>query len=359
MAVNLRIPRLAGQRAAFTSTRSTPAGLIAGLVCLLMAAGSLAAERTGSASLDEYLKRLGYVGIGWLPSQHAQPILTGKINGKKLGFLVDSGCSITLVNEETSKGLKRLGELDAVLKDSVFGAETTNASLLVIDELALGRAQFFNEPAKVKELRFDFIHTLYDAILGLDFLLRNCCLVDCKEEKLYVRGGKPSGQQVRALAETLRKSGFIEVEMDLKEWFAFTAVAQVNGEPVRLMIDTGSFVTVLHESQVSRFGLKPLRQGTTGSFIPAEMQGGMVGLGSIGKHKLRAVKVASLKLGSREWNNIPVGIGDLRAWGIERASPTGRELQGLLGIDMLRTQGALIDFASGKLWLRPVSKKAK
>src|SRR5437016_9688201 len=137
-----------------------------------------------------------------------------------------------------------------------------------MEKLALGRAQFMNQPAERRKLEFDFVQTDFQAILGLDFLIRNACLIDLEGHRLYVRSEKPSTETSKALAETLQRSGFTNAA--LRGDYYLTVDAQINNQPVRLLVDTGAGVSLLDQTEVKRLGLQTVKENHTGSLIPDE-----------------------------------------------------------------------------------------
>jgi hypothetical protein len=65
-------------------------------------------------------------------------------------------------------------------------------------------------PALVRELKMDNKTVAFQGALGLDFVFRNFCMIDCGDRRIYLRGSRPSAQQVGALQESLRRSGFTQ-----------------------------------------------------------------------------------------------------------------------------------------------------
>jgi len=306
-------------------------------------------------TLESYLEHLGYVGIDFKPNAANQPLIGGELGGKKLVFLVDTGWGFTSLDTATARGCKTLGQLGVTLEDQAFGV-LTNISLVLIDKLVLGQAEFFNQPARAQPLQMDSVAVEHAGILGLDFFERNFCLIDCRARRLFVRGGRPSHEQAKALQESLHRCGFDEVPLRPKG--GATIDARMNGHPVVLAVDTGATVSVLAESLIKPLNLVLFRQETpsTGSHIPDNVTGEVIGVGKIGAHKLRLVTVNLLEIGVRNWANVHFGVANLKDWGISKPGSPGADIEGLFGAEMLAGHGALIDFAGGKLWLSPARK---
>jgi hypothetical protein len=259
---------------------------------------------------------------------------------------------MTTLDEAQARSLKTLGELGVVLEDSLMGT-LTNSSIVLMDKLKLGRAQFLNQPANVRKLEMDYLPTPNDAILGCDFLFRNSCLLDCGARRLYVRAAKPSEEESKALEQTLLRSGFVEAAV---RWRGILTVGtEVNQQPVSLGVDTGGAFSVLDNSQVKRLSLTPTRDdhAGTGSLMAPEIKGLSVGIGKTGAHQFKVATLKTLQIGPRRWKDIHFTTEDLTAWAIAKPGGPGVDLQGLLGADFLASNGALIDFGNLKLWFAP------
>lgn len=355
---NLRLGMVRGRRWETCIKRAKPRGVtcLPVLAACLLIAGTIrsTAGQSHGTRLESYLKQLGYEPVKFEPDRRNRPLVEGRIGAdKKRTFLVDTGCwNLTLLDKESAAGLKTLGQLGVILEDSLWG-RLTNQSIVLIDKLVLGRAQFLNQPARIADLELDYIRNGRDGILGADFVFRNWCLIDCGGRTLYVRRSKPTDEQIGALAESLRRSAFVEVPLRADP--GLIADISINGQSVQFIVDTGAPFTALDESQLTPLGLSTVKQTapSTGTLIPAEETGRAVGSGKIGAHRLRATTVKTLCIGQKELKDVHLGVVDLKAWGLLKAGSPGEHLVGLLGIDILQGQGALIDLAGEKLWFYP------
>jgi len=293
--------------------------------------------------------RLGYAPIVLKMDQAKRPMVDAQLAEKKRTFLVDTGWGITTLRDTIARDLKRLSASSLRLDDPVLGS-LTNSSMVIMDKLVLGKAQFLNQPAKIAKLKADFVRTLYDGILGCDFFIRNHCLIDCAGSRLYVRGNPIRADQSNALGQSLALSGFVEIPIEDEEVFVVSGKA--NGHKFKLLVDTGSWASILDDSLKTPLGLKPVTWNVafTGSLIPEEAKALMIGQGKIGAHPMTVAKLGTLELGDKKWSEIHFGVADLAAWGIGEPGKSN-DVQGMLGIEMIRRSGALIDFSNHKLWM--------
>jgi len=327
-------------------------GLLAASFALAFVARAAQPGDGAGSSLEDYLKRVGYLPIELKRGQQDKLLAEGVLAGKKRLFLVDTGCGRTVLDESAARGLKSLGELGVTLEDGFLG-KLSDPALLLMDKLTLGSAQFLNQPARVTNLRMDFIFVGSDGVLGCDFFFRNYCLIDCFGNRLYVRGSKPSDDVTFATAATLRRSGFTDVPINLK--YGLTVDAKVNGEASKLLVDTGSVFSVLDNALAKRLGLTAVKhdEAAVGSLMPKEWSARVVGVGKIGAHKMWVTKLKTLQVGSLQSTNVHLGVVDLKSWHLAEPGGESEEVQGVLGREMLRALGALIDYHSHKLWFRP------
>jgi hypothetical protein len=300
-------------------------------------------------SLEAYLIRLGYAPIVLRTDRANRPVVDAQLAGKKRTFLVDTGCGITRLRDTIAGDSKKLSATGIQLSDPVLGL-LTNSSMVIMEMLILGKAQFLNQPAILSELKADFVRVLYDGILGCDFLIRNHCLVDCAGNRLYVRGGPASADVSSALGKSLALSGYVEVPIEDQGVLAVSGKA--NGQKLTLLVDTGSWGSILDDSLKVPLGLSPVKwkEAFTGSLIPEEVKALTIGAGKIGAHEMTVAKLITLELGDKKWTAIHVGLADLSGWGVGDSGKP-ENVQGFLGIELIRRSGALIDFSKRKLWM--------
>ena len=330
-------------------------GLCIGLALLgICSSGRCSTEvKAEAATLETYLKQLGYEGVDFEKTEDPQPFIDASLsNGGKPRLLVDTGWGFSSLTPRAARGLKRLAESGSQLKDPVLGI-VTNEDVVVLDKLVLrGGARFSNQPFRVRDIKVDFVTLPFDGVLGLDFLLRNFCLIDCWKHRLYVRASALSGENAAVMDQSLRLSGFTEVPLSPGDILYVSA--ELNGHPLHLLVDTGAQDNMLDESQVRELGLHLAHYSapSTGSYIESEATLSIVGTGAIGLHQAKVAKVETFQLGTRQWKNVYFAVTDLKAWGIAAPGTHRVDVKGFLSQPFLITHGALIDVSHHKLWLR-------
>lgn len=142
------------------------------------------------------------------------------------------------------------------------------------------------------------------------------------------------------LAAFLHARGFAAVPLLVNAVGHFEIAATVNGEPARLLLDTGASHTVLATPSAARLGLR-----TTPS---AERAGGV----GASDHATETALIDDLRLGDVRLRGVAAWTFDLGH--VNRALETrgGAPVDGALGGDVLRPAEAIIDYARATLYLK-------
>ena len=218
-------------------------------------------------SLEEYLRSYAYYPFSLDEQAGERFILFARINERKVVLLVDTGCPVTVLDTRKVSGLKTLGELKMKLADSQFG-ELADPRILLIDRLAVGGAQFSNQPARAAQLESDYVRLNFEGMIGLDFLLRNFCIIDCGNEQIFFRGARPTPAQSAAMARTFRASGFTEIPIRCTRRLIMASMA--GGRPFGWIVDTGATFTVIEDSYRAKLNLKPVEHAVGGLLHPQQ-----------------------------------------------------------------------------------------
>jgi len=329
------------------------------LLCLIVLALTLFASRAKDDAkedqLGDYLRKLRYEPVVYTRGEQNHSLLEAQIHGKKLIFMVDTG-ALTLLDPHSVSELKTLGEWGVTLEDRRIG-NITNSTVVLVDELIIGRAHFYNQPSLFRPLKLGFAGTHVDGLLGLDFLIRNYCVLDCGRRRIFLRGGPPSEAESKALEDTFRRSGFAQVNINTNT--LATVDIEINELPIRLLVDTGAAFSLLDQPQLKRLKLATVRQqqAQSGTVFPLnDVAGSLSGGTGLSQHQFRVATANNVKIGERIWREVNFGIADLSDWGIGKKDSIVSDVQGMLGSDLLIGYGALIDFGTSKLWLRPAKK---
>ena len=177
-------------------------------------------------------------------------------------------------------------------------------------------------------------------------MMRNYAVVDCLNRRLYVRHAAPSEQQQKELAKTLRRGGFVAVQLQRKEPLAITCTVCVNGETLEMLVDSAAPWSCVDVRQRERLRLKVVA-------APAKITGvGRTGMRGVGVATVKSFKLADVDVKIRN-----LAVFDLADWGFAAPDAALGEVQGILGGDALNAAGAVIDCRALKLWVKQSASK--
>lgn len=147
-------------------------------------------------------------------------------------------------------------------------------------------------------------------------------------------GEEPAGW----LAGEASRRGYVRIDTVRGASGYGVVEATVEGRPVRMVLDTGASCTILDAASLADLGLT----GTPHD-APATGVGGGV--------QAQEVQVGAFDLGPRPLGARTLGVVDLTAVNDRLVSIGEQPVQGVLGVDVLRAEGALIDVAGEALYL--------
>jgi clan AA aspartic protease (TIGR02281 family) len=143
-----------------------------------------------------------------------------------------------------------------------------------------------------------------------------------------------------AINSMLREQGYVGIPTRRLKSGHYQAMAQVDGQRLSLIIDSGASTSFLDNATALRLRLR-LRESRTR----------VSGLGAPAQHASSA-RLDDVRLGALRLDSLPVVVLDLshvnqslRDEGIELAD-------GVIGADLLADRNAVFDFMSGILYLR-------
>lgn len=304
------------------------------LVLTVITLSFAAKQAVAKVSLD-VLQQDGY-GVTEIkrPSPNVLTVIA-EINGKKMRLLLDTGYQPggILLHSDRLSGLgiavkEAKGSLRAASGQEMSGFQGGYAEKVRIGNVELAKVPVFFGNLKPLRTGENMRSMGADGFVGAGFMKTCSAVVDLQNLKFYLR---PPGKGRRAvLGPGLKAAGLAEAAMSGS---AYVDV-EINGGAGKMEVDTGAG----HAGIDTRFGDK----------IKAAARGSRVGVqdasGKVSATKL--MQVRSFKIGGA-----PAKVPDLRLMTYGFYSPSG--VVGLLGMDILGPNGAIVDFGSGKLYFYP------
>ena len=264
------------------------------------------------------------------------------INGRPAWLTVDSGApvsAIALDRREYFRLKPTTAESKLPARVQINGAFN---SVAIARKLRIGGLTLVDEPVVTVDLGYSARATRrvhekeIDGIIGADILFPTRAVLDCERQLLILK----TDPQILGSVPGFDRRGLRAVPIQVSDDYNLYVNGSVNGKPAKLMVDTGSFATLLHRSFVRRMRIATRETQFSSSAVNLKERGVRVAL-------IRKLSVGSVDIFGKE-----VGVIDLEGLihdGLLQGSPP---VAGLLGAETLRTHHGIIDFGTRTLYLR-------
>ena len=264
------------------------------------------------------------------------------INGKPAWLTVDSGApvsAIALNRREYFRLKPTTTESKLPARVQINGAFN---SVAIARELRIGALTLIDEPVVTVDLGYSAraarrVHEQeIDGIIGADILFPTHAVLDCERQLLILK----TDPEVMGSFPGFDRRGLRAVPIQVSDDYNLYVNGSVNGKPAKLMVDTGSFATLLHRSFVRRMRIATRETQFSSSAVNLKERGVRMAL-------IRKLSVGSVDIFGKE-----VGVIDLEGLihdGLLGGSPP---VAGLLGAETLRRHHGIIDFGTRTLYLK-------
>ena len=264
------------------------------------------------------------------------------INGKPALLGVDSGAPISAIalKRRAHFGLTGIpGSSSLPAKLQINGAFNNVA---IAHHFRIGALDLVEEPVVVVDLSDSgrtsrLLHEQeIDGILGADILFPTGAVLDCQKQMLTLKmdpgaPGKTPGTDFRGLGS---------VPIRVSETYNLYVDAAINGEPARLMVDTGAFATLLNRGFVRRLHVPLHKTPYSSSAVNLKQRG------------VEIARIRRLSVGSVDILGKDVGVVDLEGLIHSDLLRGSQPVAGLLGAEILKSHHGIIDFGTRTLYLK-------
>ncbi|HEY4257386.1 MAG TPA: retropepsin-like aspartic protease [Candidatus Udaeobacter sp.] len=264
------------------------------------------------------------------------------INGRLAWLTVDSGApvsAIALNRREYFRLKPTAAESKLPARVQINGAFN---SVAIARELRLGGLTLVDEPVVTVDFGYSARaarrahEQQIDGIIGADILFPTHAVLDCERQLLILK----TDPEVLGSVPRFDRRGLRAVPIQVSDDYNLFVNGSVNGKPAKLMVDTGSFATLLHRSFVRRMRIATRETQYSSSAVNLKERG------------VRVARIRKLSVGSVDIIGKEVGVIDLEGLihdGLLEGSPP---VAGLLGAETLRSHHGIIDFGTRTLYLR-------
>jgi predicted aspartyl protease len=264
------------------------------------------------------------------------------INGKLAWLTVDSGAPVSAIalhrrehfrlTPITAKSnLPARVQINGAFNNVAIARKFRIGALTLVDEpvviVDLGQrsrsAQLRREPQ-------------IDGIIGADILFPTKAVLDCQRQLLILKVDPDVAGDIPGFD----RRGWDAVPIQVSDGFNLYVNGSINGKRAKLMVDTGSFATLLHRSFVRQMRIPTQETALSSSAVNLKERG------------VRVARIRKLSVGSVDIVGRQVGVIDLEGVihdGLLDGSPP---VAGLLGAEILNRHHGIIDFGTRTLYLK-------
>lgn len=288
--------------------------------------------------LGSFLTSHGYGGAQLVSSGQFfhLPIVS---EGKAAHLVVDTGTPATLIFRSSVKRLRLSETLTNAQVSGAFGQGQERYGVAIMRSFHTGNCTLENVPVAIApDMAAMNIYGRPNGLLGLRELMKFGAVLDLAHHMVYLHPSPLPNELSRDMRNILESHGWTPVAMTFTSRH-LRVPGEANDKACHLLVDTGAFVTALDRSFAAsaKISTRPTHVTAHGVGRTASSVG-LATFGSlwIGNYQIKQPSASVLALDSQM-----LGRG------------TMSEVAGLLGVDYLAMNSAIIDFVSGTLYLRP------
>lgn|GEM_PF-6788675 len=293
--------------------------------------------------VDAFVVSQGYGGAQFVSVENTYRVPI-KANGKVGDLTIDTGANSTVIYRASMKKFALQPKETEEFVQGAFGKGKEKVSVVTIPQLTMGNLTLMNVKAgMVTDWNSGGLYRPYglsDGLLGLREMLRYGMVLDINNHLLLAHPGGPMKGISGGIRSILSKEGYTAIPLSFKSGHLEVS-AVVHTTPCQLLVDTGAYFTTLDRDFA--------REAKIGGFDTGQVAHG---LGT----KARGIgytHFSQLKVGDFAISDVSATLSALNPEMTHGKHPVA----GLLGADYLGIHGAIFDFNSGTLYLRPKKKK--
>ena len=302
---------------------------------------------SGAAKNHPGMQLAGYKAVRVHYGPMNKMIMSARINGQPANLLVDTGSNQLILDAEAAElfGVRPSQRAQAVprqvyqafryIRYTQIGDELLPVGF--VQNLSAGGMNFGGSPVTLRSSNRSGSGTgagHVDGVLGLDILLRHKTLINCRTKLVFFKVDQTRRLNLVSVAASEK---FTRIPIRREENGALTVPCSIRGQPTRLLVDTGAFITILHKSFAASLGL-----ATEPTRISAKFARG-------GSKKIGAAKLNDFTIGAFKVPPEKFGVAPLPQFALQQGDT---RIAGILGMDTLYICHAIIDLDGMNLFLK-------
>ena len=304
-----------------------------GIALVLVAIAPLSV--CGAAKNRSAMQFPGYKAVRVQYGPMNKMIMSVRINGQPAKLLIDTGSNQLILDAEAAESFGVTPSQRGLRYIRFTKIQGESLPVGFVQNISAGSMNFGSSLVTLrKSSHADARNAGFDGVLGLDILFRHKAVINCRTKLVFFKVDRNRPINVASIAASEK---FTRIPIQREENDALTVPCSIRGQPVRLLVDTGAFVTMLHEPFVKSLGLasEPTR-------ISAQFGRGA-------SKRINAAKMDDLNIGAFKVPPKKFGVAPLPQFALQQGSS---KIAGILGMDTLYICHAIIDLDGMNLFLK-------
>jgi predicted aspartyl protease len=262
-------------------------------------------------------------------------IMSVRINGQPANLLVDTGSNQLILDAEAAELFGVRPSPRGLLYIRSTKIQGQSLPVAFVQNMSAGSMNFGSSLVTLRRSSHaDSASADFDGVLGLDILFRHKALINCRTKLVFFKVDQARRINLGSVAASEK---FTRVPIQREETGALTVPCSIRGQPMRLLVDTGAFVTILHEGFAKSLGLAAEPTRISAQFGPGASK------------RINAATLDDFNIGVFKMPPEKFGVAPLPQFALQQGSS---KIAGILGMDSLYTYHAIIDLDGMGLFLK-------
>jgi predicted aspartyl protease len=316
----------------------------------------LRTDAQASSTLAGFLSKQGLAGAKLERRFGNHLFVPVSINKRNAALMIDTGSPVTVIDTNSVNTFGLTVEKTGENVGGLFGRSWERYGTSKVASIAMGNCVITNVPVAISDMSGMNIDISAPAtgshlagapkmahlngILGTREMAKFGMIIDCTRQMLYVNPRGASSAVSRSVAGFFLTRGFTRIPTRLNANDHFDVEGAINGHSTRFILDTGSGTTLIDKQTAVKAGVSP-------AAVAGMAAGGAGGL----VERSSGASIKELAIGGFKIANAQVEVARVSSE-ILRSKSDAESNAGVLGIEYLSTNFAVIDMGGRALYLR-------